>query len=143
MACRYDPEKVELYAWRHYEERPQGQPATPVVVPTPGATGPVSVASPSPSPTPERVRGEKKREKEPVLLATGTKRFATENGVTYPVWDFNGVDVSYAKTADKDRWLEMFVAVDGFKMDPAPWIYGGEDNKDWQEARPRPSEICR
>jgi hypothetical protein len=143
VACRYDPEKVELYAWRHYEEKPAGAAPTAVIVPTPSATGPVA-ASPSPSPVPvERVRGEPKREKDPVLLATGVKRFATENGVTYPVWDFNGVDVSYARTADKDRWLEMFVAVDGMKMDPAPWIYGGENNKNWQEARPRPSESCR
>lgn len=143
VACRYEPEKVELYAWRHYEEKPPGATPAAVVIPTPSAAGPAA-ASPSPSPTPvERVRGEPKREKDPVLLATGTKRFATENGVTYPVWDFNGVDVSYAKTAEKDKWLEMFVAVDGVKMDPAPWIYGGDNNKDWQEPRVRPSESCR
>jgi hypothetical protein len=28
-------------------------------------------------------------------------------------------------------------------MDPAPWIYGGEQNKNWQEPRPLPSEDCR
>jgi hypothetical protein len=133
---------VELYAWRHYEERPREE--TPVVVPTPGAARPQALVSPSPSPSPTpRVRGEAKREREPVLLATGSKRFATENGVTYPVWDFNNVDVSYARTADQDRWLEMFVLVDGMKMDASPWIYGGENNKDWTEARTRPSESCR
>ena len=142
VACRYDPEKVELYAWRHYEDRPAVTP-TAVVVPSPTAAGP-RPASPAPSPTPvERVRGEPKREKEPVLLAKGAKRFATEGGITYPVWDFNGVDVSYAKTADKDRWLEMFVMVDGIKMEPASWIYGGENNKDWQEPRYRPAASCQ
>ena len=29
------------------------------------------------------------------------------------------------------------------KMDPTPWLYGGPDNKDWQEPRPLPSESCR
>ncbi|MGE3910510.1 MAG: glycosyl hydrolase [Chloroflexota bacterium] len=138
VACRYDPEKVELYAWRHYEDKPKETQA-PVIIPSPSAATPTS----TPTAAPERVRGEPKREKDPVLLATGAKRFATENGVTYPVWDFNDVDVSYARTADKDRWLEMFVAVDGIKMDPAPWIYGGDDNKNWQDPRPVPSEGCR
>jgi hypothetical protein len=97
------------------------------------------------------VRGEPKREKDPVLLATGVKRMATEGGLSYPVWDFNGVDVSYARTNDESRWLELFVVAssgDGddkveIKMDPTPWLYGGPDNKDWQEPRPLPSESCR
>ena len=148
VACRYEPEKVELHAWRHYEERPRE--STPsVIVPSPVTTGQATpTASPSPSPTP-RVRGEAKREKDPVLLATGVKRFATEGGITYPVWDFNGVDVSYARTADQDRWLELFVVVsdqDGeertIKMDPAPWMDGGPNNKNGQETRPRPADSC-
>ncbi len=143
VACRYDPEKVELYAWRHYEERPPTAPALVVPSPTTTALPNAPAVTASPQPTPEWVRGVPKREKDPVLLATGTKRFATEGGVTYPVWDFNNVDISYARTADKDKWLEMFVAVDGMKMDPAPWIYGGEQNKDWQEPRPVPAESCR
>ncbi|MCC7372669.1 MAG: hypothetical protein IT306_29925 [Chloroflexi bacterium] len=142
VACRYDPDSVELYAWRHYEEVPVE--TTPVVVPSPSAAGPRAAASPTPSASPTaRPEGVKKREKDPVLLAKGSKRYATENGVTYPVWDFNNVDVSYARTENGERWLEMFVAVDGVKMDPAPWIYGGDDNKDWQETRVRPSESCR
>jgi hypothetical protein len=145
--CRYDPDKVELYAWRHYEEGRQS-PAPAVVVPSP--TG-AAQATASPSPAPTRVRGEPKREKDPVRLASGVKRMATEGNLSYPVWDFNGVDVSYARTGDESRWLELFVVAsngDGddkveIKMDPTPWLYGGPDNKDWQEPRPLPSESCR
>jgi hypothetical protein len=142
VACRYDPEKVQLYAWRHYIEG--AQPSAPaVVVPSPSGT---SRATASPSPT--RPRGEEKREKEPILLGTGVKRMATEGSQTYPVWDFNGVDVSYARTNNQDRWLELFVVVndevqENIKIDPTPWIYGGPDNKDWKEARPLPSDDCK
>jgi hypothetical protein len=151
VPCRYDPYKVELFAWRHYEERPRE--AVPAVVVTSPAPAGQTRAAPAPSPTPtaSRVRGEPRREKDPVLLATGVKRYATEGGVTYPVWDFNGVDIAYARTADTDRWLELFVVVndevyddvDDIKMDPVTWIYGGPQNKNWQEPRPLPSESCQ
>src|SRR4029078_4702755 len=112
----------------------------------PGTPRPSNRIAPAPSlsPTP-RVHGEAQREKDPVLLAAGVKRFATAPGVSYPVWDFNNVDVSYARTADRDRWLEMFVIVNSndMKMDPAAWIYGGENNKDWQDARPLPASSCQ
>jgi hypothetical protein len=145
VPCRYDPENVELWAWRHYEDppRPVASPS-PALVPTPSAVVPsTTTAGATPQPTPERARGEDKHEKEPVLLATGVKRFVTTNGVTYPAWDFNNVDVSYARTA-KDRYLELFVIVNGdIKMDPAPWIYGGDNNKNWQEPQPLPTESCK
>jgi hypothetical protein len=150
VPCRYDPENVELWAWRHYEERPR-DPAPPVVVPTPttstgssGTTATTPTPQPTPQPTPERQRTVQRRDKDPVLLATGVKRFATEGNLTYPVWDFNDVDVSFARTAARDRWLELFVIVNSdIKMDPAPWLYGGPQNKDWQEPRPYPSESCK
>jgi hypothetical protein len=142
VPCRYDPDNVELWAYRVYEEKP------PVIVPSPSAAGTpttsraTATASPTPAP---RVHGEVRREKEPVLLATGTKRFATESGVTYPVWDFNNVDVSYAKTPDKDRWLELFVIVsqDDIKMESPSWIYGGENNRNWQDPRVVPAASCQ
>jgi hypothetical protein len=38
----------------------------------------------------------------------------------------------------------MFVVVnDDIKMDPVPWLYGGPNNKDWQEPRPLPAESCK
>jgi hypothetical protein len=147
VPCRYDPENVELWAWRHYEDppRPTASPSpTTALVPTPTTITAPTTAGATPQPTPERARGEAKREKDPVLVASGVKRFATTDGVTYPVWDFNNADISYARTASKDRWLELFVIVNGdIKMDPAPWIYGGDNNKNWQEPRQLPSESCQ
>jgi hypothetical protein len=58
----------------------------------------------------------------PVGVATGTKRMVTENGVTYPVWDFNNVDVAAAK---QGQWMEFWVAVDGVtRVKPGYWVYG-------------------
>lgn len=147
VPCRYDPETVELWAWRYFEDppRPVASPSPSALLPTPAVTTtPTTASATTASPTPEPVRGEVKREKEPVLLATGVKRFATTNGITYPVWDFNNVDISYARTPTKDRWLEMFVIVNGeIKMDATPWVYGGENNKSWQDPVQLPAESCR
>jgi hypothetical protein len=147
VACRYDPENVELWAWRHYEDppRPTASPSpAAALVPTPSAILPTASTGATPQPSPEPVRGVDKREKDPLLLATGAKRFVTTDGLTYPVWDFNNVDVSYARTANHDRWLEMFVIVNGdIKMDSTFWTYGGDNNKNWQEPRPLPTESCR
>ena len=145
VPCRYDPDNVELWAWRHYEDPPRAAPApTPTgtaLVPTPG---PSTAGSASATPTATPVRGVDKHEPDPVLLGKGTKRFVTQNGLTYPVWDFNNIDVSYAKTATKDHWLELFVIVNGdIKMAPEPWIYGGDNNKDWQAPRQLPTESCK
>jgi hypothetical protein len=138
---------VELWAWRHYYDTPAptGSP-TPSLIPVPTTitTSATPAAGATPTATPAPARGEHKRDKDPVLLGTGVKRFVTEGSLTYPAWDFNNVDVSYAKTANKDHWLEMFVIVNGdIKMEPAPWIYGGDDNKNWQDPRPMPAESCK
>jgi hypothetical protein len=146
VPCRYDPDKVELWAWRHYYDNSGPAPAAQsVLVPSPVASPTAASPAASPSPTPPPVRGDLRTEKDPVLLATGVKRYATVNNITYPVWDFNDVDVSYARNATGDRWLELFVAVDDdtIKMDPAPWFYGGDKNKDWQDPRPLPTASCQ
>jgi hypothetical protein len=158
VACRYDPdpEDVQLFAWRHYLEKPIA-PVPSVVVPSPslvpgsGLTTPSTVtpgtgttATPSADPSPTPPPAVEKQEPEKVLLGTGTRRFVTtQDGLTYPVWDFNNVDISYARTADKDHWLELFVAVDGIKMDPVPWMYGGPNNQDWQGPRIQLASSCQ
>jgi hypothetical protein len=152
VACRYDPdsEDVQLFAWRHYIERaaapivpvlaaPSPSALTPGASPTPAA-GAMPAAGATPTAPPVAVE---RQEPDKILLGNGTRRFTTtQDGITYPVWDFNDVDVSYARP-DRDHWLEMFVAVDGIKMDPVPWIYGGANNQDWQAPRIVPTSSCQ
>ena len=88
------------------------------------------------------------------LVSNGTRRFAEVGGVTYPVWDFNDVDVSMVRgssaptpspTAGSDAaatpapsdaprdFIEFSVVVDGIRTDSAAWTYGGPNANDWQK----------
>ena len=100
------------------------------------------------------------------LVATGVRRMADEDGVRYPVWDFNDVDVAFARasTAAPDRgedrgsapaeggerardranenFIEFSVAVDGIQTDAAVWTYGGPNATDWTKPPARPQKSC-
>ena len=90
--------------------------------------------------TPVQLFAWKDSGEEKIFLGNGVPRLATENGVSYLAWDFNGVDVSYAKQEGKS--LELFVVVEDVKTDPQPWIYGGEKNQDWTLPRVTPARSC-
>ena len=101
------------------------------------------------------------------LVATGVRRMADENGVRYPVWDFNDVDVAFARapTAVPDRgqergaaraegreparapanenFIEFSVTVDGIQTDAAVWTYGGPNATDWTKPPVRPQKSCQ
>jgi hypothetical protein len=57
----------------------------------------------------------------PTLSAgTGAKRLVTESGLSYPVWDFNGVDISAANSGkDIDFWMD----VNGVSTHATRWTY--------------------
>lgn len=57
----------------------------------------------------------------PIALGYGTRRLVTDNGVTYPVWDFENVDVSPAKSG---KTIEFWVQVDGVRVKAGSWVYG-------------------
>ena len=90
--------------------------------------------------TPVQLFAWKDSGREKIFLGEGVPRQAVENGVSYLVWDFNGVDLSYAKQEGKS--LELFVVVEGVTTDPRPWIYGGEKNQDWTLPRVTPARSC-
>jgi hypothetical protein len=74
------------------------------------------------------------------LVANGVRRMADEQGVRYPVWDFNDVNVEYAR--DENRFYEFSVVVDGVKTTADTWTYGGPTPTDWTEPPGRPQRSC-
>ncbi len=72
------------------------------------------------------------------VVGTGARRLVTEDGVTYPVWDFNNVDVSAAQAGHS---MEFWLDVDGVQTRAWRWAYGSAiDQPDfWQQ---RPTESC-
>jgi len=55
-------------------------------------------------------------------VAVGAKRVVTRGGLTYPVWDFNNVDVSAAK--DPAHKLIFMLTVDGVETRSNVWVHG-------------------
>jgi hypothetical protein len=78
--------------------------------------------------------GEKK------LIAEGTRRIAEEQGIRYPTWDFNEIDVSAAR--DEKTVIEYFVVVDGIATEATTWTYGGPNATDWKAPPVRPKASC-
>lgn len=57
----------------------------------------------------------------PTLTAgTGAKRLVTENGITYPVWDFNSVDIS---AANSGKSIDFWMDVGGSTTHATRWTY--------------------
>jgi hypothetical protein len=58
--------------------------------------------------------------------ATGIKRLLIQGGLTYPVWDFNGVDISQSASGKNiDFWME----VNGVPTHATRWTYSA--SQDW------------
>jgi hypothetical protein len=72
-------------------------------------------------------------------VAAGARRMVSENGVTYPVWDFNNVDVTAAtRGAEIDFWID----VDGAADTGPRWRYAATVPQPpfWQQ---KPTTSCR
>ncbi len=57
-------------------------------------------------------------------VATGTRRLVSRNGVTFPVWDFNDIDVSAAR--DPLNKYYFYVTVDGVTTNFNVWSHGAD-----------------
>jgi len=55
-------------------------------------------------------------------VGTGYKRLVTANGIIYPVWDFNNVDVSAARNAANKYYF--YLTVDGVQAYSNVWAHG-------------------
>jgi hypothetical protein len=50
----------------------------------------------------------------------GAKRMVTENGITYPVWDFNSIDIS---AANSGKSIDFWMDVNGVATHATRWTY--------------------
>ena len=71
-------------------------------------------------------------------VASGVKRLVTQDGVTYPVWDFNVVDISQATLG---KTIIFWLDVNGTKTNATRWTYSAAQAPQpfWQQ---RPTTIC-
>jgi hypothetical protein len=75
------------------------------------------------------------------MVATGTQRITTRaDGLRYPVWDFNDVDVSAARTPLSK--LYFWVTVDGVDAASNVWTHGA-DARTIMPDKNVPTESCR
>src|SRR5205823_14060588 len=54
------------------------------------------------------------------LVGSGARRLVTEDGVTYPVWDFNSVDI---RPAAQGKTIEFWLDVNGVTTHATRWTY--------------------
>jgi hypothetical protein len=74
------------------------------------------------------------------VVATATRRMATSGGVTYPLWDFNDVDVSAA--TDGTNKYYFWVAAEGLDVQSNVWSHGA-DARTYFPQKDVPAESCR
>jgi beta propeller repeat protein len=84
------------------------------------APGSLASVPPDSNPTVRLLRAQNNGVLEEV--AVGERRLAEAGGVSYPVWDFNDVDVSAAR--DPQNKLYFMVSVDGLQTLPNVWVHG-------------------
>jgi hypothetical protein len=72
------------------------------------------------------------------VLGTATKRVLTQDGVTYPVWDFNAISIA---ASAQGRTMELWIDVDGVATRATRWVYAADHPwpEFWQQ---RPTVSC-
>ena len=75
------------------------------------------------------------------LVGNGVRRIAQEQGIRYPVWDFNDISVEWARAEGNS--YELYALVDGVRTEREVWTYGGPHPTDWTRPPIRPQRGCR
>jgi hypothetical protein len=72
-------------------------------------------------------------------VGAGVKRLLTQDGLTYPVWDFNSVDISAA--ASQGKTIDFWLDVNGVSTRATRWTYNA--TQDWPPFwQQRPTTSC-
>jgi hypothetical protein len=74
------------------------------------------------------------------LVGTGTRRLVQAGALSYPVWDFNDVDVAAANDAGNKYYL--WATADGLETNPNVWSHGA-DARTYFPQKDVPTESCR
>jgi hypothetical protein len=74
------------------------------------------------------------------VVANGTRRMAASGGLTYPLWDFNDVDVSAANSGSNKYYF--WVAADGMEVQSNVWSHGTDARTIFPQ-KDVPAESCR
>jgi len=71
-------------------------------------------------------------------LGSGVKRVLNQDGLTYPVWDFNAVDIS---PAAQGKSIDLWLDVNGVTTNATRWTYSTSQAWPpfWQQ---RPTSSC-
>jgi hypothetical protein len=64
-------------------------------------------------------------------VATGSKRMVSAGGLTYPVWDFNDVDVSAARGAINKEYF--WLTVSGRSVNSTVWAHGADSRTNFPQ----------
>ncbi|HEV7662632.1 MAG TPA: hypothetical protein VGQ62_03785 [Chloroflexota bacterium] len=73
-----------------------------------------------------------------VDMGLGTKRLLTQDGLTYPVWDFNAVDIT---AATQNKSIDFWLDVKGVSTNATRWTYAS--NVPWPTFwQQRPAVSC-
>jgi hypothetical protein len=73
-------------------------------------------------------------------VATGSKRMVSDSGLTYPVWDFNGVDIS---ATNQGKSIDFWMDVNGVTTNAARWTYASSDETAWPPLwQQKPTASC-
>ena len=71
------------------------------------------------------------------VVASGARRLMTQDGITFPVWDFNAVDISAASQGHRiEFWMD--VAQPGVTTRASHWTYAVDQPQPdpWQQLPP-------
>jgi len=74
------------------------------------------------------------------LVATGAKRLVNDSGLTYPVWDFNSVDIS---AVNQGKSIDFWLDVNGVATTATRWTFSTLDQDAWQPFwQQKPTTSC-
>ena len=75
-----------------------------------------------------------------ITVATGARRVVNDSGLSYPVWDFNSVDIS---AVNQGKSIDFWMDVNGIPTRATRWTFSTMDQDQWQPFwQQKPTASC-